>query len=231
MIVDSSSKTEQNVFLTFIRKKEGGEWEKPSNREGKKINLNLEEIVWVLEVLRRNEPEWTTIHKFGETTTKISIAWEKDQKEREKVVVQVNGYKKYLNYAESIVFKMLLEHLLDEKVIYSTIPVKGGQETSKEDKSSRVEEAQSEIPKMVVEEVVTKKKAKVKQGGESSETSMITGVFQGETKKALLILFENGKEAWIPKSTVHSAYSSTPEKQEFTIDTWVLEKNGIINEF
>lgn len=234
MIVDSSSKTEQNVFLTFIRKKESGDWEKPSVKEGKKINLNLEELVWVLEVLRRKELEWSTVHKFEDITTNISVSWGKDQKEREKLIVQVDGYTKYLNYAESIVLTMLFEHLLEEKIIHSTIPMKREQEIpSREEELSRKPEVkvdQSKMSKMVVEEVISKKKKKGKQKEEGSETTTITGMIQGETEKALRILFETGQEAWIPKSTIHSSYSSAPEEQEFIIETWMLKKNGITKE-
>ena len=53
------------------------------------------------------------------------------------------------------------------------------------------------------------------------------------TEKALQLQFPNGKEAWIPKSTIKS---TTDEKnkgdgataQVFIIDSWVLKKNAVI---
>ena len=57
----------------------------------------------------------------------------------------------------------------------------------------------------------------------------VGGVCEGKTEKALLILFESGKQTWIPKSTIRSEFD--PESsvmQQFTIDTWVLKKNNII---
>jgi len=50
-----------------------------------------------------------------------------------------------------------------------------------------------------------------------------------ETEKALFIAFKNGRESWVPKSTVFSPYNSNSEKtQEFTIAQWLLEKNNIL---
>ena len=50
-----------------------------------------------------------------------------------------------------------------------------------------------------------------------------------ETEKALFIAFKNGRESWVPKSTVYSSYHSNSEKaQEFTIAKWLLEKNNIL---
>lgn len=51
------------------------------------------------------------------------------------------------------------------------------------------------------------------------------------TEKALQIAFENGKESWIPKSTVKSTTKEDIEiTQSFVIDSWVLLKNGVITE-
>ena len=59
--------------------------------------------------------------------------------------------------------------------------------------------------------------------------SEMSGQIKGETEKALLILFTNGKEVWLPKSTIHSKYDSLQiSTQKFLIDRWILEKNGLI---
>lgn len=50
-----------------------------------------------------------------------------------------------------------------------------------------------------------------------------------ETEKALFIAFANGRESWVPKSTVRSIYNSNSEEtQEFTIAQWLLKKNNIL---
>lgn len=52
-----------------------------------------------------------------------------------------------------------------------------------------------------------------------------------ETEKALFIAFENGRESWVPKSTVYSSYNSnSEEKQKLTIAKWLLMKNNILLE-
>ncbi len=61
-----------------------------------------------------------------------------------------------------------------------------------------------------------------------NETTTVTGVCEGKTEKALLILFESGKQHWIPKSTIRSEFDPESSKtQQFTIDTWVLKKNAV----
>ncbi len=50
-----------------------------------------------------------------------------------------------------------------------------------------------------------------------------------ETEKALFIAFKNGRESWVPKSTVFSPFNSNSEQtQEFTIAQWLLKKNNIL---
>ena len=61
-----------------------------------------------------------------------------------------------------------------------------------------------------------------------NETVKVRGICEGKTEKALLILFESGKQTWIPKSTIHSNYDlESSNTQKFTIDSWVLEKNEV----
>jgi hypothetical protein len=226
MILDSNSKTEQTLFLTFIRKKQDGSWEKPSNREGKKINLNLEELVWILEVLKNHELDWTTVHKFEDSTTKISVSWLKDAKEMDKLCFQVNGYKKYLNFAESKILTRLLDHIIEEKIVYSTIPFQGFPSNGKE---SVTEDKQKELGMPVVVEEIIHAKGKGNKERIDKDTRIISGVIQGETEKALKVLFEGGRELWIPKSTIHSSYMGDSDKlQKFEIDTWILKKNELV---
>lgn len=60
-------------------------------------------------------------------------------------------------------------------------------------------------------------------------SQVMQGRIVRETEKALLIAFKNGRESWVPKSTVFSPYNSNSEKtQDFTISHWILEKNNIL---
>lgn len=57
---------------------------------------------------------------------------------------------------------------------------------------------------------------------------VMQGKILRETEKALFIAFRNGRESWVPKSTVYSAFDSNSKNtQEFTIAQWILEKNNI----
>ena len=62
-----------------------------------------------------------------------------------------------------------------------------------------------------------------------SKSLVLQGKILRETEKALFIEFKNGRESWVPKSTVFSAYNSNSAKeQEFTIAQWLLKKNNIL---
>ena len=61
------------------------------------------------------------------------------------------------------------------------------------------------------------------------EKTNIKGSIKAETEKALLIVFNNGQEVWIPKSIIHSKFlSDSSSDQEFIINSWILEKNKIV---
>ena len=78
MFIQTSSKTEPFIFLKFIKKKNNGTWEKMSNGEGKTIKCGLEEIVMMLEVLKKKKKTWSTVQSFKEEKTPIYINWEGD---------------------------------------------------------------------------------------------------------------------------------------------------------
>ncbi|MHA1291963.1 MAG: hypothetical protein ACTSQJ_04775 [Promethearchaeota archaeon] len=59
------------------------------------------------------------------------------------------------------------------------------------------------------------------------ETYDIKAKIKVESPKALLIMCENGKEFWIPKSTIHNKYNIDDKKQyqKLIVDKWIIEKN------
>ncbi|TFF97378.1 MAG: hypothetical protein EU541_08340 [Promethearchaeota archaeon] len=90
----------------------------------------------------------------------------------------------------------------------------------------------------VKEEIVRSKRPSIKNSKsygkfaneKDSEARNVRGEIRRATKKALLIQFQDGLEAWIPKSTVHNDFSTeTDHLQSFLIDKWVLEKNQVIS--
>lgn len=230
MTLISSSKSDPFIFIKCIKKKNNGSWEKPSLGEGKTIKCNLDEIVMILEVLKGNREVWSSYHNFNNSKTSISFKW--DEKSQDRIYINIASYSKMLSYSQIIILKMLLKHLLKEKIEYATVPdpkyrasIENGEnvDTSVNQKTSRrdnnnSEEDNNNLP-IVVEEKVDLEDDKITQ---------IYGTIKGESTKALLLDLTDGHEFWFPKSVIRSNYS--PEKevhQSFLVDTWILKKNNI----
>ena len=215
----SSSKSDSFIFFKCIKKKSDGSWEKPSLGEGKTIKCNLDEIIMILDVLQRNSDSWSSFHNFNDIKTQISFKWENEAKE--KLLIYIGKYSKMLNFAQTEIFRMLLEHLIQEKIEFATIS--NFNATKKPvNKLNGVNEPNQlrnsgDLP--TFKESVEHKE---------NEVIKIDGVIEGETEKALLIQFNNDKEVWIPKSVIRSNYDSVNEiPQNFLIDNWILKKNNI----
>jgi len=233
MFFDSSSWTNQFFFLKFIKKRSDGTWEKPSKGEGKSIKFSLEEMAHILRALSKEVSIWKTFHKFEENQTPISFEWDKSNQDQ----FHVNGgeYHKMLNYAEIVVFKALLEHVFEEKIVHSTL-------NSKNNNVKKLVSAESKVrgsDLVVTEEIKGNSEPKTQNSSQAppsqlekvnldNETAELKGICEGNTEKALLILFDNGKQVWIPKSTIRSKFDlESGNRQPFTIDTWVLKKNEV----
>lgn len=234
MFFDSGSWSNSHFFLKFIKKLNNDTWEKPSKGEGKIIKFSLEEMVYILRLLNREELNWNTYHTFQEKKTQISFGWDKENKE----VLHITGgdYYKKLNYAEVVVLKALLEHVFDEKIAHSTVNSKNGSF-----KKSGVDDNTIKPELTVSEEIISNSERKKRNTTQVSSPQVekvyvddsdyikIEGVCKGETEKALLIKFEGKREIWIPKSTIHSDFEAKSDAtQLFTIDSWIIEKNNII---
>lgn len=220
MFIQSSSKNEPYIYLTFIKKKENGSWEKLSTGEGKTIKCSLEEIVMILEVLKKNNKSWSTVHSFKQDKTSISVSWEGESK----IWFNVGEYPKMLAFAQIMILKLLLHHILKEKIEYSTVP-----DTSKSIKSN--------FPKKRFSTKATEEK---KEGDGltiheemnlGDKVSKMEGEIVGETEKALRVKTINGEDVWIPKSTIKSQYNlELGGNQTFLIDSWIIEKNHLIHQ-
>ncbi len=213
ILFDSGQLSSPAIFLTFIKKKKDGSWEKPSQKEGRAVKFSLVDIAFMLQVLRGDKIAWKTVHSYEKR--EISILLEQDSENRENVKVKAGNYLKVLNYGEVKVFKTLLEHTFQEKVIASTEVVK--REEATELKKETIVTATEVAPELVIKPMLV-------------ETAILTGVIKGETEKALLIDFKGKKEIWVPKSAIVSNYDSKSTNfQEFEIDTWILRKNNLID--
>lgn len=64
LIIQSPSIEEAFIFLTCIRKKQDGQWEKPSHGEGKTVKCNIEEMAMILQVMKFTIKFWETYHDY-----------------------------------------------------------------------------------------------------------------------------------------------------------------------
>lgn len=216
MFIQSSSKSESFIFLKFIKKKNDGTWEKLSTGEGKTIKCGLEELVMILEVLKKKSKSWSTVHSFKDEKTPISLSWEGDKK----VWFNVGDYPKMLSFTQIEILRLLLTHILEEKIEFSTVP-----DTSKSYANSSSKNAN----KMVEQNNMRNDGLTIREEMNLGEkVKKLEGKISGETEKAIRVAINNGDDVWIPKSTIKSQYN--PEintNQTFLIDSWFLEKNNL----
>ncbi|KKM82904.1 hypothetical protein LCGC14_1314770 [marine sediment metagenome] len=213
MILQSSSKKEPFIFMRFIKKKENGVWEKSSIGEGKTIKCNMEEMVMILEVLKKNIKSWSTVHSFKDDKTSISINWEGESK----MWFNVGDYPKIMNFAQVEILKMLLEHILKEKIENATTS-DGSKKPNILDATIDKTETKDQINLEIIEEVEVRANIKSLQG-----------VIAGETEKTLLVTIDGGTNVWIPKSIIKSKYNfANKSEQNFLVDSWFIEKNNLV---
>ncbi|MHA1755402.1 MAG: hypothetical protein ACTSVV_01435 [Promethearchaeota archaeon] len=249
MMVRTFSKNDPNVFFKFIGKKPNGEWEKPSKGEGKIIKFSLEEIVSILQVLKRKLKNWTTYHTFKENGTQIIFSWANN--EFKDLRIKVDNYSKIINRPQVEILRLLLEHILKEKIIYSTTSNKEQSydtaESIKDNLNFVPEYAEPIIQEVIPtsdkyyerEKIKTDYNAmnkenriitKVQSSNAKNDKTEISGLIKIETEKAIYMEIPNQGGIWVPKSTIHSNYTNDSNKfQRILIDNWFLKKKGIIS--
>jgi hypothetical protein len=223
IIVSSSSSSDPFMFIHCFKKKPNGIWEKPSSNEGKAIKLSLEEIVMLLRVLNRETHKWQCQHTFKDKETSVSFNWEDIN---QKILwINVGNYSKRLNLAQSEILRLLLTHLLDEKIVNSTFQKKINTDgTKRRNLKNLIQLDDSNI--QVHDQSIFHELNKLKDN--PIDTSNLYGTFVGETEKAVLIDFTNNEE-WIPKSAINNQYLPQKNvKQKFLINNWILKKLELI---
>ncbi|MFX0057543.1 MAG: hypothetical protein ACFE85_11375 [Candidatus Hodarchaeota archaeon] len=233
IIVKSPSKYNDFIFITCLRKKSDDSWEKPSKGEGKTIKFSLEEMVMIIQVLSKQSKSWSTYHSFKDEKTSINFKWNDDKQEQ--IYINIGTYKKSIQTPQITILRMLMEHMLAEKIKFAT----STKQVDSERKNGKAEDVNEEPSKaLVVSEQIfegghekkPKKEFRLvgKKKPHENKITRLKGEITGSSDKALLIMFENDLELWIPKSTVHSDFKVENKGiQEFSIDSWILEKNNI----
>ncbi|TFG25273.1 MAG: hypothetical protein EU529_01725 [Promethearchaeota archaeon] len=247
LVINSSSKSEPFFFIRCIKKKPGGSWEKPSAGEGKVIKCSLDEIVMILQVLNRKQLNWSCYHNYKNNKSSISFGWEDEQAET--LWINIANYSKMLNFAQAEILRLLLVHILHEKIKYATCS--NGENLNNKMESKFYSEGTDPNKNNLNNNITLEKnydqnlfeqdfEENVNQDNQISsilvsksklfkEMTNINGAIKGETEKALLLTFKSGQEIWIPKSTIHCQY--IPKKmfnQNFLIDNWILNRNKIL---
>ncbi len=241
MTLESGAKEDPSIFLKCIKKKSDGSWEKFKKGEGKAIRVSLEEIIMILQVINKNLRNWSTYHSYKDDKTQISFVWENGRDD--KLWINIGDYSKMLTFPQIELLRMLLEHILYEKIQNATISNKSSQNEDVQKPEEEIEPKKATYEKVSLGESLknynnfkkgTKNSNPVtadnnpKDSKEKSKTE-IQGTIKGETNKALLIIFPSGHEQWVPKSKIHSNYN--PDRgvnQTFLIENWILKKAGII---
>ncbi|MBN1801083.1 MAG: hypothetical protein JW891_06210 [Candidatus Lokiarchaeota archaeon] len=216
MIVSSNSRSEPYMFLKCIKKKQDGSWEKASLGEGKTVKFSLEEMMEIVDLFKGNADKWSGFHDFNGEKTQISINWENGEKKN--VWVKINSYARRFQGGQMGVFRDLLAHILDEKIAHATV-MSVQRERIKEELT--IDSDSSPIN--------TKIKSNNDLVDQNDEKIKVKGKINGQTDKALLIVFLNGQESWIPKSSIASRLEENSDAfQELIVDSWVLKKNKVI---
>ena len=228
LTLQSSSMNEPYIFLKCIKKKSDGSWEKPSLGEGKTIKCSLEEIVMVLKVLNKEKNEWKGFHDFKGNKTPISFSRENGNKQL--IWINIGEYSKMLSEPQIEILRLLLKHLLKEKIKFATISNMSQKLKNKGQSTQFIKSDVNIQPEKIdLNSSSTNKTSSNNHNQNKNEKSKVGGVINGATNKALLIMFEDGQELWTPKSIIHSEYDEGKGNyQQYVIDDWFLQKNKLV---
>ena len=233
MILQSSSKSDSVTYATFIKKKDEQNWEKPSQSEGKKIKMSLEELAVIYRLLEKKVESWKGFHSYEGTKTSIELNWSGD----DEIQIKVDQYLKPIKGGQLDILRLFVKHLLKEKVEFSTEskPSQNGSYNGSPNgsKDSDVAESKPSEPK---KPIVTPEKSppppkknfptkKSTGTAKEPEIAEISGVIEKYTEKAIQVRLESGEEKWFPKSKIHCEFDpASSELQLFRVESWILKK-------
>ena len=223
LLLSSPSKSVPYIFLSIFNRKEDGLWERISEGEGKTVKISMEEIICILEVLKKKSANWRGFHVFKERKTEIYVGWEKEA--RDVIQVKIGEYLKKLRFPNLNFFTLMLEHILNEKIEFAT--------SGKPEKSREEGDAHEKGEYGVFSEQILARDGlhvvETTEFGVEKETVEIKAKIKVESPKALLIIIDLDTEFWIPKSTIHNEYDVNNKKklQTLIVDKWIIEKQRI----
>lgn len=215
IIIKSTSKFKSYIFVQCIKKSPNGKWESLTSNQGKTLKFTLEEMIMILQVLTRRALNWQSFHIYKEKRTSFSFSWEDE--ETKVLWINIADYSKVLNFAQAEIFRLLLKHLIEEKVVFSTSYT-----------NKKANEKLTKNQNITYEFLENDKVLQLENNDLLQNMSKVKAILMNETEKAILLKFGPDETHWIPKSSIHNHY--LPRKnfnQYFLIDNWVFEKNKI----
>lgn len=220
VLITSPSKDVPYIFLSCFNRKEDGSWEKIQEGEGKTVKLSIEEIICIQEVLNKRSAIWRGYHVFKDRRTQIHVGWQDES--REVLIIQIGLYQKKLRFPNITFLKILLDHLLIEKIEFAT-----SAPTRSKEKGKSFQEP--EEYSLFTENITSRDGLIVVETTEYStldDLMEISVKIKAESPKALLISLKD-QEFWVPKSTIHSKYDINDKEtlQKLIIDQWIVERN------
>ncbi|TXT58146.1 MAG: hypothetical protein BAJALOKI2v1_430013 [Promethearchaeota archaeon] len=222
-IVQSGSRIDPATFFKLFKKKEDETWERPSEGEGITIKFAMKEVAMILEVLQGKLKSWSTKHSFKKRATIIVVEWSSDTT----FMINTANYSITLKSGQIQIFQMLLQHILEEKVIYATSGEHSENQANVGKELPAPQNRTNKVKKYPQTQPKTKKKPK--RNKSENDRKNMNAIIEGETEKALLLNFEGKEPTWIPKSTIHSEFQTEKGiEQNFLIEVWVLKKNNIV---
>ena len=195
LIVESKSKYDDFIYFHFKNKR---------FKENKNlvITCSLEDIAMILCVLQKELFIWKS---YRVENIEVSFVWEDN--DAKKLWIHAASYSKTLNIGQIEVLKLLMKHLLKEKVKFAT--------------SKKILNADNYVE-------TPPDGDKYLESAMIKTINKIEGKVINQTDKAVLINFKDKTEIWIPKSAIHSYYSNLDtSSQLFMIENWVLKKNNL----
>jgi hypothetical protein len=195
LIVESKSKFDKFIYFHFTNM---------ILKENKTlvIEYSLEEMAMILCVLRKEIFIWKS---YRDEDLEVIFVWE--DKNAQILWIHAGNYSKALHIGQIEVLKLLMVHILNEKVIFAT----SNYDINRE-KLSKITSNRDKYLEFALIETINR----------------IEGKVINQTDKAVLINFKDIIEVWIPKSTIHSRFSNKiSTSQSFMIENWVLKKNNL----
>jgi hypothetical protein len=185
----------------------------------------------ILQVLRKEVPTWSGFHSFNGTKTSISFAWDKEGEKR--LWININKYAKSLGFPQVEILRLLLDHMLQEKIKYATKPYYQKKETSsslKSQDSIKNDNENNGSTEIIIKEEnnsdFSNSNIEMDSKLEGGKHFQVNAQILRKTKKALFLKFNSGKEVWVPKSAIKSTYDlDSKGTQIFEIESWIIKKN------